>query len=87
MPNKVSKPTRKPVVLNAEQVIEPAIEPVEEQKQAPIFKPVYFNVRALGWYNNGNLIDKPWNAGETRRITRELYKRIKQDLPDNWETV
>ena len=58
-----------------------------EPTPAPVNKPVYCNVKALGWYNNGNLIDKPWMPGETRKVTRELYKRLKQDLPDNWETV
>lgn len=83
MPNKARTSVVKPVELDAE----PIIEPVEEVTPAPVNKPVYCNVRALGWYNNGNLIDKPWMPGETRKVTRELYKRLKQDLPDNWETV
>lgn len=58
-----------------------------EPKKEPIFRPVYLNVKALGWYNNGTLIDTPWMPGETRKITLDIYKRIKQDLPDNWETV
>jgi len=95
MPNKTRKPAPKPVVLKVEpveepiveSVVEPIVEPAEEPKPMPVNKPVYMNVRALGWYNNGTLIDTPWMPGETRRVTRELYKRLKQDLPDNWETV
>ena len=104
MPNKVNKPVRKPVVLNAEPIVEPVFDasfgpvvnsthqPVEvigesEPKHEPVFKPVYFKVKALGWYNNGNLIDTPWMPGEVRKVTPELFKRLKNDLPDNWETV
>ena len=91
MPNKTRKPAPKPVVLKVEPVeeliVESIVEPVEEPKLMPVNKPVYMNVRALGWYNNGTLIDTPWMPGETRKVTRELYKRLKQDLPDNWETV
>ena len=102
MPNTRSKrPTAKPVIVPVVEP-EPVADPIvvldtgtpprihyteEEPVSAPVFKPVYLNVKALGWYNNGTLIDKPWMPGETRKITRELYKRLKQDLPDNWESV
>lgn len=61
--------------------MEPETEPI------PVFKPVMVNVKALAWYNNGNLIDTPWLPGEVRKIDLALYKRLKNDLPGNWETV
>lgn len=76
--------------------VKPVIEPVAESEPVkeevivtepePVFKPVMVRVKALGWYNNGILLDKPWLTGEVRIITLDLYKRLKNDLPDNWET-
>lgn len=87
MTNTQSKrPAAKPVI---EPIVEPVIEPeqVEQPEPEPVFKPVMVKVKALGWYNNGNLIDKPWMPGEVRKIDLALFKRIKNDLPGNWETV
>ncbi len=57
------------------------------EKAKPQRKAEFLDVRALGWYNNGTLLDKPWSKGEMRRIPVNLYKRLQQDDPGNWEIV
>lgn len=44
-------------------------------------------VRAIRPYKNGTLIQGLWRAGEVREVTLDLYRKLRQDLPDNWEIV